>query len=74
MGSASLGMIAASALLSRWFSGRIGAIMAVPYAAIGAGMLLLPPLTQLALTGDGLAHLAIACSAVCCWQSCRWSC
>ena len=50
LGSASLGMIAASALLSRWFSGRIGAIIAVPYAAIGAGMLLFPPLTQLALT------------------------
>lgn len=50
LGSASLGMIAASALLSRWFSGRIGAIISVPYAAIGAGMLLFPPLTQLALS------------------------
>ncbi len=50
LGSASLGMIAASALLSRWFTGRLGAIISVPYAAIGAGMLLFPPLTQLALT------------------------
>ena len=50
LGSASLGMIAASALLSRWFTGRIGAIISVPYAAIGAGMLLFPPLTQLALS------------------------
>lgn len=49
IGSASLGMIAASALLSRWFTSRIGTIMAVPYAAIGAGMLILPPLTQLML-------------------------
>ena len=50
LGSASLGMIAASALLSRWFTGRMGAIVSVPYAAIGAGMLLFPPLTQLALS------------------------
>jgi MFS family permease len=50
LGSASLGMIAASALLSRWFTSRIGTVMAVPYAAIGAGMLILPPLTQLALS------------------------
>jgi MFS family permease len=50
LGSASLGMIAASALLSRWFSSRIGTVMSVPYAAIGAGMLILPPLTQLALS------------------------
>lgn len=50
LGSASLGMIAASALLSRWFTNRIGTVMSVPYAAIGAGMLILPPLTQFALT------------------------
>jgi MFS family permease len=50
LGSASLGMIAASALLSRWFTSRMGTVMAVPYAAIGAGMLILPPLTQLALS------------------------
>lgn len=53
LGSASLGMIAASALLSRWVSGRMGAIISVPYAAIGAGMLLFPPLTQLVLTATG---------------------
>jgi MFS family permease len=50
LGSASLGMIVASGLLSRWFTNRIGAVMALPYAAIGAGMLILPPLTQLLLT------------------------
>jgi MFS family permease len=50
LGSASLGMIAASALLSRWFTSRIGTVMSIPYAAIGAGMLILPPLTQLMLT------------------------
>ena len=46
LGAAALGMIVASALLSRWFSTGIGSIMSLPYAAIGAGMLLLPPLTQ----------------------------
>jgi len=49
LGAASLGMIVASALLSRWFTSRIGSIMSLPYAAIGAGMLVLPPLTQVLL-------------------------
>lgn len=58
LGSASLGMIAASALLSRWFTNRIGTIVSIPYAAIGAGMLILPPLTQfmLASTDWRTAH------------------
>jgi MFS family permease len=46
LGAAALGMIVASALISRWFMTRIGSIMSLPYAAIGAGMLMLPPLTQ----------------------------
>jgi MFS family permease len=50
LGAAALGMIAASALLSRWFTHRIGAVMSVPYAAVGVGMLVLPPLTQLILS------------------------
>ncbi len=49
LGAASLGMIVASALLSRWFTSRIGSIISLPYAAIGAGMLLMPPLTQVLL-------------------------
>jgi MFS family permease len=49
LGAASLGMIIASALLSRWFTSRIGSIMSMPYAAIGVGMLTVPPLTQLLL-------------------------
>jgi MFS family permease len=49
LGAASLGMIVASALISRWFTTRIGSIMSLPYAAIGAGMLMLPPLTQVLL-------------------------
>jgi MFS family permease len=50
LGAAALGMIVASALLSRWFTNRIGSIMSLPYAAIGAGMLVLPPVTQVLLS------------------------
>lgn len=53
LGSAALGMVIASSLLARWFTERIGSIMALPYAAVGAGMLLLPPLTQLLLDNFG---------------------
>ena len=57
LGSASLGMIVASGLLSRWFTTRIGIIMSLPYAAVGAGMLILPPLTQMLLsTYDWRVH------------------
>jgi MFS family permease len=48
LGSASLGMIVASALLSRWFTARIGAVVAV--CRCRAGMLIPPPLTQLLLS------------------------
>jgi MFS family permease len=50
LGAAALGMIVASALLSRWFTNRIGSIMSLPYAAIGVGMLILPPLTQVLIS------------------------
>lgn len=53
LGAAALGMVIASSLLSRWFTARIGSIMSLPYAAVGAGMLLLPPLTQLLLDRYG---------------------
>ena len=48
-GAAMLGMVAASALLSRWFTARIGWIMSLPYAAVGAGMVIVPPATQILL-------------------------
>jgi MFS family permease len=47
IGAASLGMVAASSLLSRWFVNRIGSVMSMPYAAVGAGMIAIPPLAQL---------------------------
>ena len=50
LGSAAIGMVVASSLLSRWFTARIGSIMAVPYAASGLGMLLLPLLAQYLLS------------------------
>jgi MFS family permease len=53
IGAASLGMIVASSLLSRWFATHIGSVMSLPYAAIGVGMLLLPPLTQVLLSVFG---------------------
>lgn len=47
IGAASLGMVVASGIMSRWFVHRLGAVMSLPYAALGAGMLIVPPLTQL---------------------------
>jgi MFS family permease len=47
IGAASLGMVAASSLLSRWFVNRIGSVMSLPYAAVGAGMIAIPPFAQL---------------------------
>jgi MFS family permease len=53
LGASCLGMVVASSLLSRWFSSRMGAVMSVPYAAVGLGVLALPPFTQLMLDWYG---------------------
>lgn len=53
IGAAALGMIVASAILSRWFTRRMGSIVSLPYAAIGAGMLIVPPVTQMLLDSHG---------------------
>ncbi len=45
-GAATLGMVAASSLLSRWFTHRLGSVVAVPHAATGFGVLLIPPAAQ----------------------------
>jgi MFS family permease len=47
IGSVCLGMVVASSIMSRWFVSRLGAVTSLPYAALGAGMLLIPPATQL---------------------------
>jgi MFS family permease len=63
LGTTFLGMVVASSIMARWFTGgakeaapgekkktgRLGAIVSLPYAAVGAGMLILPPATQLLL-------------------------
>lgn len=46
LGAACLGMVVASSLLSRWVTTRVGALMAMPYAAVGFGVLVVPPFTQ----------------------------
>ena len=47
LGAASVSMVAASSLLSRWFVDRLGSVSSIPYAAVGAGMLTFPPLAQM---------------------------
>lgn len=68
LGAAGLSMVAASSLLSRWFSARLGTVAAIPYAAVGAGMLVFPPIAQKLMqsydwrtvqTWQGLAVMAV---------------
>jgi MFS family permease len=61
LGAAALGMVTASGLLSRWFTARMGTVSSIPYAAIGVGMLLFPPVTQLVIAHWGWreAHQAL---------------
>jgi MFS family permease len=46
LGVAALGMVAASALVSRWFRVRLGTAMGIAYAGLGTGVIVLVPLTQ----------------------------
>lgn len=46
IGVASMGMIPASALISRWFRERLGTAMGVAYAGLGTGVILVVPATQ----------------------------
>lgn len=61
LGAACLGMVAATSLLSRWWTKGLGMAMAVPYAAVGVGLLIIPPLTQwlIAAMDWRAAHAAI---------------
>ncbi|MBU0724062.1 MAG: MFS transporter [Alphaproteobacteria bacterium] len=52
-GVSAMGMVPASALLSRWFTGRLGSVMGLAYAAMGMGVLILLPATQLLLEHMG---------------------
>lgn len=46
VGVALLGMVTASALISRWFRARIGTAMGVAYAGLGFGVIAIVPFTQ----------------------------
>ncbi len=53
LGIASLGMIPASALISRWFDRNLATAMAVASTGLGTGTLLLVPLAQVLIDGVG---------------------
>ena len=53
LGSACLGNITGSLLLSRWFGSHLPAAMAVVYSAAGAGILILVPLSQILIDHFG---------------------
>jgi len=53
LGIASLGMIPASALISRWFDRQLATAMAVASTGLGTGTLVLVPVTQLLIERDG---------------------
>ncbi len=53
IGAAALGMVAASSLLARWFTERLASVSAIPYAAVGAGMLLFAPVAQILIEAFG---------------------
>lgn len=46
IGSAAIGIVPASALISRWFGRRLPSAMSVLYASLGTGVLLLAPTAQ----------------------------
>jgi MFS family permease len=46
IGSVALGMVPASALVSRWFRRRLPSAMSILFAALGTGVLLFAPATQ----------------------------
>src|SRR3546814_4450499 len=53
LGIASIGMIPASALVSRWFDRRLATAMATVSTGYGAGTLILVPLAQLLIEREG---------------------
>ena len=53
VGVAAMGMVPASALVSRWFRARLGTAMGVTYAGLGMGVIAVVPLTQWLIDRDG---------------------
>ena len=64
LGTASMGMVTASTLLSRWFRDRLGTAMGFGYAALGTGVLVIVPLAQVLIERIGwrTTYLALGCS------------
>ncbi|MEL6298542.1 MAG: MFS transporter [Pseudomonadota bacterium] len=67
LGAACLGMVVGTSLMSRWFSRRVGAAMAVPYAAIGFGALVMPPFAHylMSISDWRIAHMVLGAIALC---------
>jgi MFS family permease len=53
LGAGAIGMVPATALLSRWFSHRLGAATGIAYAGFGCGSLVMVPLTQALIEASG---------------------
>ncbi|MDO8773374.1 MAG: MFS transporter [Burkholderiaceae bacterium] len=53
LGAGAIGMVPATALLSRWFSHRLGAATGIAYAGFGCGSLVMVPLTQAMIDASG---------------------
>lgn len=56
IGVSALGMVSASTLMSRWFRANLGTAIAVVYAALGIGALVVLPLAQYLIDTHGWRH------------------
>jgi len=56
LGMAAIGMVPAAALISRWFERRLSTAIGIAYAGFGCGSLLIVPLAQTLIDGDGWRH------------------
>ncbi len=53
VGVAAMGMVPASALVSRWFRARLGTAMGIAYAGLGMGVIVVVPFTQWLIERNG---------------------
>ena len=53
IGVATLGVIPAQALISRWYRARLATAMGVAYAGLGSGVIVVVPLTQMIIEHSG---------------------
>ncbi|MEO8310112.1 MAG: MFS transporter [Caldimonas sp.] len=56
LGIAAIGMVPAAALISRWFERRLSTAIGLAYAGFGCGALVIVPLAQTLIDGDGWRH------------------